>query len=182
MYINQTLNGGLQVKSNTACFTGHRPNKLPWGYNENMINCKIFKQDLKAMIESLINLGITTFFTGMAEGFDMISAEIVLNLKNKFPEIKLIAVIPCLGQEIKWNLNQQKRYINLINQCDKKIVLSRQYTQTCMNDRNRSMVDNSSIVIACFNGNPGGTQNTIRYAKQQNCKLKIINPVDYNNV
>lgn len=48
-----------------------------------------------------------------------------------------------------------------------------------MNDRNKYMVSNSSVVIACFNGRPSGTENTVRFAKENNCKINVINPDNY---
>ena len=50
-----------------------------------------------------------------------------------------------------------------------------------MNDRNKYMVDHSAVVIAVWNGKPSGTGNTIRFAKERGCKIKIINPEDYRN-
>ena len=48
-----------------------------------------------------------------------------------------------------------------------------------MNDRNKFMVEHSSVLIACFNQKQGGTQNTITYAKEKGLKIKIINPLNY---
>ena len=48
-----------------------------------------------------------------------------------------------------------------------------------MNDRNKFIVQHSSVVIACFKGKPSGTRNTIRIAKEQGLKIRIINPDDY---
>lgn len=169
------------MKSETACSTGHRPKSLPWGYNEDAPNCKAFKEDCKKIYEGAIKYGMTNFLNGMAEGFDMISAEIIIELKKTYNNIKLIACIPCLGQELKWKIKQQKRYNKILKQCDEKIVLSDCYTPSCMNDRNKYMVAHSSVVIACFNGKPSGTGNTIRYAKKQKLKVRIINPNNYKS-
>lgn len=168
------------IKEQTVCLTGHRPKSLPWGYDETKESCIEFKQDLEILFENTIKEGYTTFLNGMAEGFDMISAEILLNLKKKH-NIQIIAVVPCLGQELKWKPIQQKRYNQILRQCDSKIILSPKYTPTCMNERNKFMVDNSSICIACWNGKPSGTRNTILYAKRKNNKMKLINFDKYVN-
>ena len=163
------MNTNNKVKINkdtTACLTGHRPKSLPWGYNEAKESCIKFKQDLAKIFEGAIRYGLTTFLTGMAEGFDMIGTEVLL---------KIIAVVPCVGQELKWKPSQQNRYNNILNQCDNVIILSSYYTASCMNDRNKYMVDNSSVCIACWNGKPSGTRNTLLYAKETKCKVKIIN-------
>ena len=166
-------------KLETACLTGHRPDKLPWFYDETKESCIRFKDDLRQIFEGAIKYGLKNFLTGMAEGFDMIGTEILLDLQNQYKDIKIIAIIPCKGQEKKWKPYQQTRYHNIIKQCDDTIILSDTYTKTCMNDRNKYMVEHSSVVIACFNGIPSGTGNTIRFAKENGCKIKIINPEDY---
>lgn len=53
------------------------------------------------------------------------------------------------------------------------------YTPTCMNDRNKYMAEHSSIVIACWNGKPSGTEYTIRFAKENGCKVRIIDINQY---
>ena len=165
-------------KNQTACLTGHRPKSLPWGYNENSVQCLKFKEHLKAIIDKTIDSGITTFFTGMAEGFDMIAAEILIKLKDKHKNLKLIAAVPCLNQTIKWNINQQERYNNILTKCDKVIILSREYTSSCMIERNKYMVDNSSICIACYNGSPSGTGKTVEYARKKGLRILIISPTE----
>ena len=47
----------------------------------------------------------------------------------------------------------------------------------CMMRRNRYMVDSSSVVVACYDGMPGGTMNTLLYAMRQN-KEVIQLPVE----
>ena len=165
-------------KNSTVCLTGHRPKSLPWGYNENNLSCINFKNKIRIVFEKLINDGFTTFLTGMAEGFDMIGTEILLELKKKH-NLQIIAIVPCLEQEKKWKPNQQIRYRQILQQCDDKIILSSHYTKTCMNERNRFLVEHSSICVACWNGKPSGTGNTVRFARTNGNDLIIINPYNF---
>ena len=162
-------------REETACLTGHRPNKLPWFYDETKDNCLRFKQDVKDIFIGAYKYGLKNYLVGMAEGFDMISAEILIELRKTYKDIKIYAIIPCKGQEKKWKAAQQNRYHNILKLCDDIITLSEEYTPTCMNDRNKYMVDNSSVIIACWNGKPSGTGNTISFAKESGCEIKIIN-------
>lgn len=165
-------------KEKTACLTGHRPKSLPWGYDESQESCVRFKEELEKIFNGEIEYGVNTFLTGMAEGFDMIGAEILLEIR-KNRNIKVIAVVPCIGQESKWKTEQQRRYKQILKKCDEVITLSEFYTPTCMNERNRFIVDHSSICVACWNGKASGTGNTVRYAKQNGNMVKIINPEDF---
>ena len=45
-----------------------------------------------------------------------------------------------------------------------------------MQKRNRYMVDNSDIVIAVWDGTPGGTENTVRYAEKLGRKILSFEP------
>jgi uncharacterized phage-like protein YoqJ len=45
-----------------------------------------------------------------------------------------------------------------------------------MRERNEYMVDNSAHLIAVCNGSKGGTQETLRYAKQKGLRIVTIDP------
>ena len=82
----------------TACFTGHRPQSLPCGSSETHLACLKIKHQLKRLIVGLIEKkNVTHFISGAALGVDTWAAEIVLELKNKYPNITLEAAIPCLS-------------------------------------------------------------------------------------
>ncbi len=166
-----------EISANIACFTGHRPQKLPWGFNENDERCKEMKNQTKIKIEESIKNGYHTFLCGMALGFDMICAEIVLALKKQYPFIKLIGALPCKTQSDGWKLYQKERYFNLLKQLDAvRCIYDTYIGKECMHERNRYMINNSSLVIALFNGKSGGTKQTLDYAKSQGLKIEIIKP------
>ena len=86
-------------------------------------------------------------------------------------DVTLEAVIPCAGQEARWPAPWRKRYFRLAEACDKLTVLHRQYTPDCMMDRNRYMVDASALLVAVYNGTPGGTRSTMLYAMRQGLEM-----------
>ena len=64
---------------NTACaFTGHRPSKFPWRYDETDSRCVALKEELTGQITKLAEAGVTDFFSGMAEGTDTVNAGAIL--------------------------------------------------------------------------------------------------------
>ncbi len=159
----------------TCCFTGHRPKNLPWRYNEKGLKFFITKHKLKKIIKSVILSGYNHFITGMALGIDILCAEIVLQYKNKYPHILLECAIPCKNQTQKWGKDSIKRYNKIFQSADKITYVSNSnYYNGCMQKRNKYMVDNSDLIIAVFNGNSGGTKQTIDYAKSKNINIKII--------
>ena len=163
----------------TACaFTGHRPAKLPWRYDESAPGCVALTAALEQQIATLAETGITDFISGMALGTDMICARIVLALKSKNPAIKLHCALPCQSQADQWTAESRQQYQSILSAADAVDLVSRDNTPDSMMKRNRFMVDHASILLAVYNGEKrGGTAMTIRYARKQGRELYILNPV-----
>lgn len=164
----------MEDESITCCFTGHRPNKLPWGANESDPRCAALRMELAARLEGLYLSGFRVFLCGMAIGCDMLFAEEVLRLREQHPEISLEAAIPCGTQPDKWRVADRRRYNRLLDRCDRVKVLQVDYTPDCMLKRNRYMIERSSLLLACFNGSPGGTMNTILLAERKGIRMLLI--------
>jgi uncharacterized phage-like protein YoqJ len=160
-----------------CCFTGHRPTQLPWQYNESGIRYWAFKRRFRKAIISSIEEGYKHFISGMALGVDMIAAEIVLELKATYPDIILECALPCINQTAKWNDESIMRYQNILSLADYVTKVSDTfYFNGCMAKRNKYMVDKSSRIIACFNGKPGGTEQTIKMAEIAGLDIVIVKP------
>lgn len=159
----------------TCCFTGHRPNKLPWGKDENQSCCRRFKFELRDILERKIRYEkYSHFITGMAMGIDMIAAEMIIKLKKKH-NITLEAAIPCEEQYRGWFKPYVDRYKAILEQCDKITYIKKHYTLDCMKKRNQYMVNSSDLVIAVWNKDPhSGTAQTINYAKLIDKKILIL--------
>ena len=145
-------------KEKTCCFTGHR--LIPHTAHQKL------QAALDETIEILIGRGYDTFVSGGALGFDMLAAETVLRLKNKYPHVRLVMALPCRNQQAKWKLAEQQRYNSILERADDCIFLSDGYYRGCMHVRNRYMVNNSSICIAYLTREDGGTAYTVRYAEE----------------
>lgn len=164
---------------NKACaFTGHRPSKLPWRYNETDSRCVALKMVLTEQITALIEAGVTQFLSGMAEGTDIFCSEIVLALREKNPKIKLHCILPCTAQAEKWSVSSQELYRSILGRADSVVYVSRDYHEKCILDRNRFLVEHAATLLAVYNGEQrGGTAATIRYAQKMSREIMVINPI-----
>lgn len=149
----------------TCCFTGHR--QIPLSE----------RTELAAMLEravmDLYHRGVLYYGAGGAVGFDCLAAQTVLRLRDIYPNIKLILVLPCLNQTQGWRAEDVAEYERIKGQADKVTYISQQYTRDCMFKRNRRLVDYSGFCICYLTKNSGGTAYTVDYARRQG--LMVVN-------
>ena len=155
--------GGILV---ICAFTGHRPQRLPWGNREEDPRCAALKQQMEAVLEQVVDRGCTTFLCGMARGCDTYFAEAVLRRG-----LSLEAVLPCPEQADLWSEADRLRYRKLLLNCSAIHVLEDAYSEGCMLRRNRSMVEMADLLITVYDGTGGGTGSTVDYAKQQGLEI-----------
>lgn len=168
------------MKTKSICkvcaFTGHRPAKLPWGYDENATSCLMFKFRLRESLEYLIGKGYADFMSGGALGFDMMAAEMVLSLREKYPWIRLIMVLPFDGQADRWTEEQRGRWLGIIEASDKVIHISHDYDKGVFFRRNHYLVEHADLLLAAYDGQPGGTAGTLAYAKRHGVRVVRLLP------
>lgn len=157
----------MRSRRESCCFTGHRPEKMPWSYDESDPRCLALKRRITDAVETAYEEGFRHFLCGMALGCDLYFCESVLALRDHCPDVTLEAAIPCPTQANAWPPSQRERYERLVSACDVETVVSTRYTRFCMHRRDRYMVDRSALLIAAFDGTSGGTRYTVNYAMKQ---------------
>ena len=168
----------MGMMNKVCAFTGHRPGKLPWRYDEADSRCVALKAVLMEQITLLVEAGVTQFLSGMAEGTDVFCSEIILALREKNPAIKLHCILPCTAQAEKWSVSSQELYRSILEQADSVVYVSRAYHKNCMLDRNRFMVEHASALLAVYNGvRRSGTGATVNYARKMGREIIVIDPI-----
>ena len=168
----------MRGRQSACCFTGHRPGKLPWRYNEEDLRCVSLKARIADAVEAAYQEGFRHFLCGMAQGTDLYFCQAVLDLRQAHPDVTIEAAVPFAGQADRWPAADQARRLALLDQCDLETVVQHTYTPGCMGRRNRYMVDRSSLLLAVYDGIPrGGTMNTLAYAMRQGVQTVIL-PVE----
>ena len=154
----------------TCCFTGHRPAEL---FSENDEETIIDR--VKKAVFDAVDDGYTDFLCGGCIGGDFIFADAIIMARAVFTdrELRLHMCLPCRNQAEKWDRCDRDRYSGYLQVADSIVCLNDKYSSGCMQQRNRYMVDRSSLLIAAYNGSHGGTEYTYRYAKRAG--LRTVN-------
>ena len=77
----------MRGRQSACCFTGHRPGKLPWRYNEEDLRCVSLKARIADAVEAAYQEGFRHFLCGMALGCDLYFCECVLRLRQMHPDV-----------------------------------------------------------------------------------------------
>lgn len=149
----------------TVCFTGHRV--IPTELAVNIPSA------LKKLLEQLIIRGAVSFRAGGAMGFDTICALCVLELKEKYPHIKLDLILPCKNQTNGWDEASVRAYNYILERADSVRYISEKYRSGCMHDRNRALVDGSDVCVAFLMRTSGGSAYTYTYAIKSD--IEVVN-------
>lgn len=168
----------MGIKS--CAFTGHRPDKFSFKYNEESPDCKKCKTTLKKVIIRLCYSGVTKFYTGMAIGIDIWAAEIVLSLQKEF-DLELYCIIPFKGQEDNWSYEYQERYRHILECCRDEVYINEDYDKRSYKKRNKFLVDNAEVLVAVFDKKMmnSGTRQTVRMALKCKKEIIYINTTDF---
>ncbi len=127
------------------------------------------EKHLKNQIENLILQGATKFLLGGYGHFDGLCAKVVYVLKEKYPHVKSVLVIPYLNRKYDMTYYDYTIYPNLEKTPYRLAIIK----------RNEYMVQASDILVAYIDHTWGGAYKTYLYAQKNN--KTIINTANTTN-
>ena len=159
--MNSRRENGIRV----VCFTGHR--SIPYRDAERLPAL------LERVIGELYGRGARVFRAGGAMGFDTVAALKVLDMRERYPDIRLELILPCRNQTERWDEVSRRTYRYILRQADSSRFLFDSYVDGCMLERDRRLVDGSDVCVAYCTRNQGGTAYTFSYALHGG--LEVVN-------
>lgn len=134
-----------------VAFCGHRDVSRPDTVRGWLTDC----------VEALIQEGATKFYLGGYGHFDRMAASVVWAMKNKYPTICSVLVIPYLNRAADVSHYDYTTYPPLEN-VPKRFAISR---------RNQWMVQEADVVVAYVCHSWGGAAATLEYARKKKKRL-----------
>jgi uncharacterized phage-like protein YoqJ len=146
--------------------SGHRPEKMKPGIRvdiERLITEELVKHDDPYVIQ------------GMAAGVDLWAARAAFRA-----DIPFECAIPFKGHEPRKDFGVRYDYEQALKYADKITYVTdyEKYPGAFVYElRNRYMIDNADLLIAVYNGSPGGTRNAVEYVwSHRHIGICKINP------
>ncbi|MGN0592734.1 MAG: SLOG family protein [Ruminococcus sp.] len=162
----------LNYRSQTACFTGHRPEKfLNPPFYSDQLTLRSIQTLLSMLIADTYEHGARFFITGMARGVDLWAGQFLLYMQQFLPDVHIIAAIPHAEHENSFHGAEANLLRQIGNAADAVLCISETPSKQCFLRRNDYMLSHAQTLLAVQHTKEGGTAYTIRKAQQNgNCR------------
>lgn len=97
--------------------TGYKPHELGI-FNDNHEGIVIIKKAIKEQLTTLLDEGLEWVLISGQLGVEAWASEVVLELKNDYPQLKYAVMTPFQDQEKNWNETKQEKYNAMIQGAD----------------------------------------------------------------
>ena len=156
----------MEAKDNqVVAFTGHRKERILQGCGNNPLVLTRIKEAVVRQVTELYRQGYKVYYTGNANGFDMAAAEAVLQVREEYGDIMLVAAVPFRKQPLWFDAEDQLLYACLLERVDRVVMVSENYHKGCYLRRDEYMVRKADTVIAYWDlVSKGGTFYTVSKA------------------
>ena len=131
---------------------------------------------LRATIGELYTEGARHFRVGMAEGFDLAAAEMVVELMASDGAILLEACIPWPTFDAHLNAEERARYNDILKHATVVRYSDNAYHPAIFRHRNDMLVEGADTLVAWWNGAQSGTAYTVKRAKKLGISIINIYP------
>ncbi len=149
-------------KEKICAFSGHRALGEDFSFLE-----------LDKVIKKTLKKGVRVFLNGMAVGFDLMAAEVLLTYLDKYPDIRLIACLPCENQDAYYSKEDKIRYRNILILAE-TVLVNEKYHRGCMLMRDDYMAKQADMLITYCKKKTGGTAYTVKQFLKYHPEGKVI--------
>lgn len=163
-------------KEYRVCITGHRPKKLPGGYDWDSAGNVAIRAWMRDRLHEYMDDRDVVGCTGMALGADQFFAHVCRDMG-----VRYTAFIPCRDQDGFWPPRSRARYGDLCSSADNVVMVSNgPYSRGCMQTRNLAMRDwllgGDGVLLAVWDGSPGGTKNMVDACRDVGIHIVVYDP------
>jgi uncharacterized phage-like protein YoqJ len=160
--------------SKVACLTGYKSFELGI-FKKDDKAIHYIKQALRKELLSLLDEGLEWVTISGQLGVELWGAEVVFELREEYPDLKLAVLTPFLNQEKNWNENNKEYYDMILAQADFVNSVSKEPYKSPQQFRNRNLLflNKSQFLVILFDEEKEGSP---KYFYQEAVKYKESNP------
>ena len=152
----------------SCAFSGHRAIPASSG--------QALRDLLMRAITYAYEQGCRDFLAGGAVGFDTLAAREVIRFRIAYPDVRLVLLLPCIEQDVKWSEAQKDAYRYTLSVADEVVYLSDEYTKSCIRERNFMLASRADIMICYLGRRDSGSGQTAAMADKMGKQIYNLYP------
>ncbi|RNF39128.1 SLOG family protein [Planococcus salinus] len=164
--------------------TGYKQHELGI-FDDKNPGIHYIKKALESRFRALLDEGLEWVILSGQLGVETWAAEVVLDMKEEFPDFKYAILTPFLNQEKKWNETKQEKYEMLIAHADfHRSLTSKPYEAPWQFiEKNKFFLRNSDGILIVYDEETDGSpkfikQEAERYAESHDYTVMTISADD----
>lgn len=165
-------------KNKKCCITGYNAEELPYREDISHPDCVAMLERLKKSIIEQLEKGVYQFYIGMDCGVELWSAELLLNLQDRYPHIKIFPFISSEEMTHSWSDESHELYWDVVMpNCEDEFRVSNHHTQDCVERRNKQLVNRCNLFLTVYDGQENtSTGEIVRMVTEQKKTILFICP------
>jgi len=160
--------------------TGYKQHELGI-FDDKNPGIRIIKKSLENRLRALIDEGLEWVILSGQLGVETWAAEVVLEMKKEFPDLKYAVLTPFLEQEKNWNETKQEKYQMIIDKADFHRSLTNKPYEAPWQfiEKNKFFLRNSDGILIVYDEETEGSpkfikQEAERYAEKNDYAVLSI--------
>lgn len=158
--------------------TGYKAHELGI-FDSKHIGIKYIKKVIKKKLIDLIEDGLEWVLISGQLGVELWAAEVVIDLKNQYPQLKLAVITPFLNQQNNWNEANKTLYEEITMSADYLDSISRKDYESPvqLKQKNEFLVNKSDGILVIYDEEKPGSPNyylTNARKRQENTSYEIF--------
>lgn len=169
------------MSNEIAALIGVAPDRLP--FQADILDTKYiaFKRVFQEQVLTLFDQDVQIFMTSMEWGIPLIGAEIVIELRETYPALRLLSQISFEYQGGYRPAKHQEMFKRVIEGSDEVEMFHERYYGSLEKDRDRNIAERADIILAVFPkdkkpARTGHAARTINYALECGKRVVGIDP------
>lgn len=168
----------------TIYVSGYRPHELGI-FNDKHPGIPIIKKAIENELKTLIEEGLEWVVLTGQQGVEIWAAEVILELKSDFPDLKYSVITPFLDQEKNWNEIKKEKYNYIVSKADFVTSVSKRPYEAPWQfiEKDKFIIQNTDALLLIYDEENEGSPKYVKklaenYAEKYDYPLRIINAYD----
>lgn len=172
---------GVKVRmTKVLLLSGYKPYELGI-FKKDHQAVRYIKAAIRKELEPLVEDGLEWVIISGQLGVELWGAEVVFELKQQNPQLKLAVITPFLEQEENWNELNKEWYYSIINQADFfDSVTKKKYEKPWQfRLKNQFLLDKSDVLVLLYDSEKEGSPKYLYEMALQHKDKQAIRLIDF---